>query len=247
MRKFADRPDLPEKTVLKLLEKRTEIVGIVDLEARKTRAREIFDASLGTAWFGAVKEKLQGLCGAGQLCMYCSSTEPSQVEHYKPLALFPELAMEYVNYLWSCDICNRTYKGSKFPPLNCAGGEILNPLDDNVWDFFYIDHTFGRLMKRIDPNTRAYFSRAESTCTYVGVDREVVQLKRQARYKAIVREVAAIISKYRFGELDKEAAEAATESLRLEPFQADVADYFLNGPGKIKAPFDEFFAIIEAP
>jgi hypothetical protein len=138
VRRFAQRPDIPQVTQTRLLEKQQEILQEVDAGARKKRAREIYESSRTTEWFQPVITVLRGLCGQGELCMYCSSNEPSQVEHFRPLALFPEHALDYNNYLWSCDICNRKYKGDKFPPDNCLGEPILNPLDDNVWEYFFI-------------------------------------------------------------------------------------------------------------
>lgn len=247
MRKFVDRPDLPVGTVKKLAAKIAEIVGIADLENRKTRARTIFDSSRDTVWFSPVKKSLQGLCGLGQLCMYCSSNEPSQVEHFRPLSLFPELAMDYRNYLWSCDICNRTYKGTWFPPLSGVGAELLNPLDDYVWDFFYIDDTHGRLMKRFDLQLNVFMARAVSTCEYVGIDREVVQIKRQRRFQNLRCAVLSLIDRFAKGNIDRAAVVLEIGELCTEPFQADVADYFLNGPGKSKVPFSDLFAIVDGP
>ena len=115
--------------------------------------------------------------------------EPSQVEHYRPLALFPENALEYINYLWVCDICNRTHKGEKFPPKNHPGEQILNPLDDDVWKHFFIDDQFGRLLVRLDIQTNQQSQRARSTCVVVGIDRENVQLRRANRYDQLRRDI----------------------------------------------------------
>lgn len=121
MRRFAVRPAIPPPTQAKLTEKTEEILrGPVGVE-RSNRARDIFNASRPTMWFAPIINVLRELSGQGELCMYCSSNEPSQVEHYRPLDVFPERALQYENYLWVCDICNRSYKGNKFPPNNHPG------------------------------------------------------------------------------------------------------------------------------
>jgi hypothetical protein len=169
--------------------------------------------------------------------MYCSSNEPSQVEHYRPIAVFPEHAMEYHNYLWSCDICNRTYKGGRFPPNTEPGERILNPLEDDVWEHFFIEEQFGRLLCRVDPATSERLPRAISTCEVVGIDRENVQLKRVNRYRNLRRDAARMLVEFQEGSLNVVALKSEITTWRSEPFQADIADYFLNGPGRSKEPF----------
>jgi 5-methylcytosine-specific restriction endonuclease McrA len=72
--------------------------------------------------------------------MLCSGSESSDVEHFMPKALYPSQAMNWENYLWACGICNRL-KGNQFPE---EGRHLINPLDENVWTFFFIDE-FGLL------------------------------------------------------------------------------------------------------
>jgi hypothetical protein len=219
-----------------LLEKQQEILQEVDTDARKKRASEIYNSSRQADWFEPVITALRGLCGQGELCMYCSSTEPSQVEHFRPLALFPERALDYSNYLWSCDICNR-YKGNKFPPHNHPGEQILNPLDDDVWEHFFIDDEFGRLLRRVSPATGKPLPQAVSTCEVVGIDRENVQIKRSRRYRNLRHETEQSVAEWQAGTLSAETLRCRIADWRSEPFQADVADYFLNGPGRVKEPF----------
>lgn len=52
-------------------------------------------------------------------CAYCecptSSTAHGDVEHFRPKSVYWWLAHCYDNYLFSCQICNQTYKGNEFP------------------------------------------------------------------------------------------------------------------------------------
>ena len=51
-------------------------------------------------------------------CAYCESPAESQhgdVEHFRPKSVWWWLALCYDNYLLSCQICNQSYKGDKFP------------------------------------------------------------------------------------------------------------------------------------
>lgn len=53
-------------------------------------------------------------------CAYCSITEIEaagigfQIDHYYPIEAFPQLASNYDNLMWSCQICNR-YKSNYYP------------------------------------------------------------------------------------------------------------------------------------
>lgn len=245
MRRFATRPAIPAATLQRLQEKTAEILAIADADTRRSRAKDIYDNSRGTLWFQPIVSALRGLCGLGELCMYCSSNEPSQVEHFRPVAAFPEHALQYDNYLWSCDICNRTHKGKRFPPHTGPGALILNPLDDNVWDYFFIEEQFGRLVCRVDTATNDPLPRAVSTCDVVGIDRENVQIKRQRRFCNLRRDADRVLTEFQAGALDIADLRNQIAEWRLEPFQADVADYFLNGPGRAKEPFRTLFSAAE--
>jgi len=186
MRNLPPRPAIPNDVQAKLQAKTREISAIADLRNKTSRARVVFESARKADWFGPIVSALRGLCGPGELCMYCSSNEPSQIEHYRPSSVFPESALEYENYVWSCDICNRK-KLDRFPPDTEAGDFILNPLNDNVWDYFFLDEQFGRLISRIEPISKVPHSRASSTCSVVGIDRENVQIKRLHRYNVYAK------------------------------------------------------------
>jgi hypothetical protein len=245
MRRFAARPAIAAETLTRLQEKTDEVLAIANLADRRARARAIYEVSRGTLWFGPIVDALRGLCGPGELCMYCSSNEPSQLEHFRPLTVFPDRTFEYNNYLWSCDICNRTHKGERFPPDTGPGEQILNPLDDDVWEFFFIEDQFGRLLRRVDPGSGAPLGRATSTCEIVGIDRENVQIKRSRRFRNLRRDVERALDDFHAGTVDAAGLQALITEWLSEPFQSDVADYFLNGPGRDKEPFASLFAATE--
>lgn len=63
----------------------------------------------------------------GGKCAYCeTSTEVvahGDVEHFRPKSIYWWLAFAFDNYLFSCQICNQTFKGDRFP----TGGPTLAP------------------------------------------------------------------------------------------------------------------------
>lgn len=55
-------------------------------------------------------------------CAYCEASTRvvahGDVEHYRPKSIYWWLAYSYENYLFSCQICNQTYKIDNFPTSN---------------------------------------------------------------------------------------------------------------------------------
>jgi hypothetical protein len=244
MRRLPDRPELPAPTTKRLQVKTDSIDEQPTQELKCATARNSFQSCRGTQWFANVLTALRGMAGRGELCMYCSANEPSQVEHYRPISTFPALAFVYTNYLWTCDICNRRYKGTRFPPDTEPGSRLLNPIDDNVWDFFFIDETLGLLVPKVDPATNDLHERALSTRDIVGLNREQLQVRRNDRFNALRERAIQLVQELTAGEADADGARARVKIWIEEPFQADVADYFLRGPGRSKEPFRALFVAL---
>lgn len=242
MRRLPPRTSLPSATQGRLALKSREISAISDLAQKKKRARALFDQARTRRWFHPVVDALRQQSGTTEFCMYCSSNEPSQIEHFRPISLAPESALDFTNYLWVCDICNRKCKGERFPPHTEPGEQILNPIDDNVWDFFFLDEQHGRLIKRLDPIDDLPLRRAVSTCDVVQIDREPLQSKRMRRYTNLRRDVGRAVTEFNAGTITRLEICALISNWRTEPFQVDVADYFLNGPGRCREPFQSALA-----
>lgn len=62
-------------------------------------------------------------------CAYCEASTAvvahGDVEHFRPKSIYWWLAFAFDNYLFSCQICNQTYKGDKFP---IRGARAVAPL-----------------------------------------------------------------------------------------------------------------------
>jgi 5-methylcytosine-specific restriction endonuclease McrA len=56
---------------------------------------------------------------AGGKCAYCEGKAAhvahGDVEHYRPKDVYWWLAYCYDNYVYSCQVCNQSYKGANFP------------------------------------------------------------------------------------------------------------------------------------
>lgn len=234
------KPKPLEKNLLLRLSDETE--AIKKASDPKAEADKRYGNARKTKWFAPVVKELGRLAGPGERCMFCSGSEASDVEHYQPKAIFPELAMTWENYLWSCTPCNRG-KLNRFPPDTGPGGKLVNPLYEDVWNFFFID-SFGILTPRFDLTTNAPNERAVTTRDFLSLDRDALQVCRQQRLKSLKDSVADTLSLIAVKKLTKKGARDRVETWKSESWQPDVADYFLNGPGRKESPFKEFLATI---
>jgi uncharacterized protein (TIGR02646 family) len=207
----------------------------------QTEADRLFNNARGAVWFRPVIDALRDMAGVGERCMFCSGSESSCVEHFRPKAIFPPQAMAWLNMLWSCDICNRS-KGTRFPPHTYPGEPLVDPTVDNVWAFFFIDE-YGNLTARWRPETDDLDGRALNTISIFSLDRDALQYTRQARLKDLKIQVLDALRLNALGQLTQEQLRERIEEWKQQPFQPDVADYFLNGPGQGEEPFVRLFAV----
>lgn len=65
---------------------------------------------------------------SGGKCAYCEAPTDvvahGDVEHFRPKSVYWWLALCFDNYLYSCQICNQTYKGDNFPT---SGAKLTAP------------------------------------------------------------------------------------------------------------------------
>ena len=83
----------------------------------KYQSDQIDDRDFKTNYWKAAKNQL--IAETHQKCAYCEAdtrvVAHGDVEHYRPKSKYWWLAYCYDNFLFSCQICNQTYKGKEFP------------------------------------------------------------------------------------------------------------------------------------
>jgi uncharacterized protein (TIGR02646 family) len=240
MRRLVARPAL-NQGMIDLLADRT---ALIEAEADPVgAANRLYTNARQSRWFGPVIDALRGMAGPGERCMFCSGSECSQVEHFQPKAIFPTLALVWENLLWVCGICNQ-FKGDRFPPDTEQGERIIDPVTENVWDFFFVDE-FGNLTERWRPELDSPDPRARITVEVLGLDRDALQRTRQSRLEDLKEKVTDALTLLGRGDLTVEELRARVRTWATQPFQPDVADYFLHGPGSAEEPFSELFRILD--
>ncbi|MBI5751258.1 MAG: hypothetical protein HZA59_03800 [Hydrogenophilales bacterium] len=240
MRRLPPRPELRLITKKKLVK---ETMAIAQSQDPKTEAERRYGNARKTKWFKPIVEKLAEMSGPGERCMFCSGSESSQVEHFRPKAIFHNEAMKWENFLWVCGICNHS-KSARFPPDTEAGATIINPVTEDVWLFFFIDE-FGNLTPRWRPELNAPDPRASKTIEILALDRDALQQSRQMRLVDLKEHIQDTLALYNQGQLATDILRVRCGNWLTLPFQPDVADYFLKGPGRDESPFAEFCAEAE--
>lgn len=236
MRRLPARPPLPRKAANRLQSETDSIAGSQDQAAEAARR---YDAARGAKWFKPIIAVLRALSGPGERCMFCSGSESSQIEHFWPKRHFPLRAMDWQNFLWVCGICNLN-KGDRFP----QAPRIIDPLSENVWDFCFIDE-YGNLsaLWRVEAND--VDPRGDMTIKTIGLDRDALQQARQSRLDDLKRQISDTLVLFNGGTLNVQEVRGRLDEWLSLPFQPDVADYFLRGPGRSEQPFATFLAAME--
>ncbi|MBF0192610.1 MAG: hypothetical protein HQL99_15960 [Magnetococcales bacterium] len=116
------------------------------------------------------------------------------MEHFRPKSIFPELAMDWNNFLWVCGVCNQS-KGDRFPPKTEPGASVIDPGSENPWNFFFIDD-FGNLNARWDTLLDAPNPRAENTIRLLALDRDPLQQARHRRLEDLKIAIQEPVAKW---------------------------------------------------
>jgi hypothetical protein len=170
--------------------------------------------------------------------MFCSGSESSQVEHLRPKVKYPHSAMSWDNFLWVCGICNLN-KSEEFP----LGNELINPMTENVWDYCFIDE-YGNLSALWRPELDNVDPRGDITINLLRLDRDALQISRESRLLDLKQQVTDSLRLYRGGHLNLADLRARHAEWLRQPFQPDVADYFLAGPGGTDSPFKDLLTLL---
>lgn len=109
---------LPERAAAQLGVWQGQVAAAGDYAQRVAEARRLFQRSntRRQSTFRAVRAALAELCAGARRCMYCEDSAADEVEHFRPKALYPDLAFAWDNYLYACGPCNLV-KGQRFAVL----------------------------------------------------------------------------------------------------------------------------------
>jgi uncharacterized protein (TIGR02646 family) len=179
---------------------------------------------------------LQTMTGNRHRCMYCLDSHGSDIDHFRPKAIFPEKMFDWENFVLSCTPCGR-YKGDDFPETN-GKALLIDPTSVDPWEHLDFDPETGNLTARFDLATDSFSLIGETT---------VNQLRLSAReglstgyLKTYVRIVAYV---------ERSLPLISTRSLSPELFATEIAHrddhgllgWFLSRSGQTVPVFDRLF------
>lgn len=187
-----------------------------------------------TKSMGKVLSTLQAMAGERQRCMYCLDSHGSDIEHFRPKAVYPKRMYRWDNLLLCCTHCGRI-KGNQFP---VAGRRALlvDPTKENPWDSLDFDPLTGNICARFDVRLNKWSAKGEKTV-------EVLQLdQREALSKGYLQTLR------RLSETIRAALSAGTinpanlaEKLKLEDDHG-LLGWCFSDQGKEVSPFSELRA-----
>lgn len=236
MRRCSPRPPISSKTHSRLQAETARIAALTSSDAKVAEASRRYDNARRAAWFREVIDLLRGMASAGGNCMWCSSSESSQVEHYRPKSQHPELALHWENFLWACGVCNGIHKRDRFPE---SPHQIIDPVSEDPWQYFYIDE-LGMLSPLYDPKTESLDTRAVSTIDVVGLGRDDLHARRRRAMKFLRQSVDDALAMHSSGQLSVQDLRDRLAELRASEHHPDVSQFFLDGPGAEQEPFRTF-------
>jgi uncharacterized protein (TIGR02646 family) len=173
------------------LERKSAIARERLLQPGYAGPREKFEPRIWVGYKPLLKAASHGKCA------YCENAIPElilgDVEMYRPKSIYWWLAYDWSNLLYVCQVCNRAYKGDRFPlednfpPAKNPGDELTErPLLLHP----YIDNPEEHLTFRADDNLKAVqiiglTERGRGTIVTLGLNREELQLQRYSTWANI--------------------------------------------------------------
>lgn len=228
--KRIERKALPAD-VARYLDKRQE--GAVQKHKKSTLDTTAdWKSARQTQSMGKVLSTLHTMVGERQRCMYCLDSHGSDIEHFRPKAVYPKHMYRWDNLLLCCTHCGRI-KGNEFP---MAGRRALlvDPTKENPWDSLDFDPLTGNICARFDVLLNKWSIKGEKTVEVLHLD------KREALAKGYLKTLRRLSETIRSA-LKVSAIDPANlaEKLRSEDDHGLLAWCF-SDRAKTLEPFSEF-------
>ena len=186
----------------------------------------------------AVSDALQDMAGPRTRCMFCGDSRGTDVDHFRPMAKYPEHTFRWLNLLWVCASCNRQ-KGDRFPVDESGCPLLIDPTAEDPWDYLYFDPDTGNLVARYDASAGDFSPKGQHTTDqrYLPLNVEAATEGRQRATRLLRQSVRELLS--------RAAVDLAAATRDLLNRLPDLDDYgllqwFFHREGSAVPPFSEF-------
>lgn len=177
--------------------------------ATKMEQEKAWNNQRRCADFKPIEDALKRMLDQCEYCMYCEDNRAKQVEHFWPRAIYPELAFEWLNYLFVCGDCN-SRKSDQFAtiassgdvtkinaesPNRCDRPALINPRYEDPLDYFYLDILGKTFMLTVHQNlTESERKRANITKKFVpALDDDLLNEERRTHYGTFMSDLERYI------------------------------------------------------
>lgn len=155
--------------------------GTFTIEAEWNRARR-------TAPLREAFDTLRTMAGSRERCMYCSDAHGTDIEHFWPKSPYPERMFRWPNMLLCCTECGRI-KGATFPLIDGLPA-LIDPSQDNPWEFLDFDPQTGTIVPRYDAQSQQFMPKGQATVQVLDLDRrEALARGYQRSFRRMTRKV----------------------------------------------------------
>jgi uncharacterized protein (TIGR02646 family) len=196
-------------------------------QARQTRAmKNVFD-------------RLVEMSGHRERCMFCEDSRGTTIEHFWPKSTYPERCFVWENMLLLCQGC-QSCKGNKFECDVSGQPLLINPTEEDPWDFLFFEANTGILTARFEavmdtPNPKG----AHTTDSKVlPLNIESVTEGRLRTKRNLQRAVNAFLRDLSVGSLKPKAYPHLIQAIRDNDNYGLVIWYFLRD-GQEESPFNQ--------
>lgn len=136
---------------------------------------------------------LQRMMGERQRCMYCMDSHGSDIEHFRPKAVYPKRMFKWRNLLLCCSECGRL-KGNRFP-LQGNKPLLIDPTKEQPWRYIDFDPVTGNIVARFDPSLGDYSAKGDATVNTLQLDRrEALAAGYKKTFNRLVRTVSTFLN-----------------------------------------------------
>ncbi|WP_438035724.1 hypothetical protein [Sorangium sp. So ce204] len=206
-------PDGAEAALNELRDYQAEVDDEPSYAGQVEAAQRLWDRKRKNKPISVAREMLLRMCPSSRYCMFCEDSRGSDVEHFRPKALYPEFVFAWANFLYACSLCNPS-KSSRFkvfrpdgtildvtrkqgaPVMAPESGEalLIDPRHEDPLDLMHLDLSTGRFDARHEAGLAR--ERARYTVDLLGLnEREYLCAARQDAFEAnesLLRDIGAL-------------------------------------------------------
>lgn len=185
------RPSLSRKEINYLLKSQNQVVeeslsGTLDIDTKWKYRRK-------TQIFQGMVDKLKSAAKPSHRCMYCLFSTGTDVDHFWPKTPYPHKAFLWENYVLGCTDCGRQ-KLDHFPLDGDGQPLLINPLEENPWDYLDFEPTSGIISARFT-SPIAVAEKGKETCKLLQLaERQALNIAYKRSYQRLKNCIEAFLA-----------------------------------------------------